>query len=437
MEWQFTLLLIFGMLIILMVIGLPVAFSFLVVNLVWLYIFFGTSSWEQLISRMFASLNTFTMIPIVLFILMGDFMFQSGIAPVLIHTLDKWLGRLPGRLSLLSVAGGTLLAALTGTSLASVAILGSTLIPEMHKAGYKSPMTIGPILGSSGLAMLIPPSSLAVLCATIGEISVGKTLLAIIMPGLLLAALFALYIILRCYFQPSLAPAYEVKPVPISEKLRDTVKYVLPQGIVIFLVIGVMMVGVATPSEAAATGCFGTFLLAAVYGRMSWGTFKKSVSSTVTVTGMILLIIAGAQAFSQILAYSGASQGMAEYISTLNISPVLVVVAMQFVILVLGCFMEVISIMMITLPIFIPLLYTLGLDPVWFAAIFLVNISAANITPPFGMCLFVMKGSLGPGYKMGEIYRAAIPIVVIYIVAIAILIAFPQISLLLTGAATS
>ena len=171
------------------------------------------------------------------------------------------------------------------------------------------------------------------------------------------------------------------------------------------------------------------FILAAIYGLMNWKIFKQSVTSTTKMVGMIFLIITGATAFSQILAFSGASKGMAEFITTLPVAPILIIIAMQLVTLILGCFMEVISIMMITLPIFVPLVAPLGFDPVWFLAIFLVNIATASNTPPFGMSLFVMKGVAPKGTSMGDIYRAAIPMVVLYVVAMGIMLAIPQITL--------
>ena len=218
MEWQLILLLVFGGLIVLMLTGMPIAFCFMLINIVGMYIFFGMLGLEQLISSMYSSLNTFVLLPIPLFILMGEIMFHSGIAPVLIETIDKWLGRIPGRLSMLSVAVGTILSALTGTSLASVAILGSVLVPEMEKHGYKKTMSLGPILGSGGLAMMIPPSALAVLCGAIAELSIGRILMAIIFPGLLMAFIYAAYIVIRCLLQPSIAPVYEVERSPLKEK---------------------------------------------------------------------------------------------------------------------------------------------------------------------------------------------------------------------------
>ncbi|GAG30435.1 unnamed protein product, partial [marine sediment metagenome] len=245
-------------LFLLMATGIPVAFCFLLLDVVGMFFFWGgAQGLMQLINQIFASLTTFAFMPLPLFVIMGEVMFRSGIAPQMMDALDKWLGRLPGRLSLLAVGGGTIFATLSGTAFASVAMLGSTLVPEMEKRGYKKPMSLGPILGSSGLAIMIPPTALGVLLGAIAQVSIGKLLMAIIMPGLMMATLFAAYIIGRCWLQPSIAPAYRVPPTPISEKLIDTVRYVLPLVSILFLVIGLIFAGIATPSEAAATGAAG------------------------------------------------------------------------------------------------------------------------------------------------------------------------------------
>jgi len=429
LEWQFILLLIFGSLIILMATGMPVAFCFMLINVVGMYVFFGMTGLEQLVISMYRTLNSFILLPVPLFILMGEVMFHSGIAPVLIRTLDKWLGRLPGRLSLLAVGAGTLFSTLTGTSLASVAMLGSVLVPEMEQQGYKKSMTLGPILGSGGLAMMIPPSALAVLCGAIAEISIGRILVGIIIPGLLMAAIYAAYIIIRCRLQPSIAPTYGVTPTPLAEQLVATVRYVLPQGIIIFLVIGVIFLGIATPSEAAATGAIGTIIVALLYRRLNWEVVKKATIGTLSVTGMLFLIIAGATAFSQVLAYSGASAGLSALATELPVAPIFIIMAMQVVILFLGAFMDVVSIMMITLPIFVPVVLSLGFNPVWFAVIFLINIEVAGISPPFGLSLFVMKGVATPDTTMGDIYRAALPFCGLSLIAMSLIIAFPLLAL--------
>ena len=436
MDWQLWLLLIFGILLVLMLTGMPIALCFFIINVIGMYALFGgIMGLQNLINSLYTSLNSFILLPIPLFILMGEVMFQSKIAPILIHVVGKWMGKLPGRLALLAVASGTLFSTLTGTSLASVAMLGSTLVPEMEAQGYKKPMSLGPIMGSGGLAMLIPPSALAVLCGAIGEISISRILIGIIVPGLLVAGIMTAYIVIRCVLQPELAPTYDVAKVPLSEKVRDTAKYVLPQGLIIFAVIGLMFLGIASPSEAAACGAIGTCLLAACYRRLDWEVIKKTTTSSLNVTGMILMIIGGAQAFSQILAFTGASAGMAEFATNLPVAPIVIICAMQIIILFLGCLMDVVSIMMITLPIFVPVVRELGYNDVWFAVTYLINIEIAGISPPFGLSLFVMKAVAPKGTTMADVYNAAFPFIGCSLLAMILIIVFPLIALWLPGMA--
>ena len=424
MEWYVVLFIMFACLALLMVIGVPISFCFLFLNIIFGLLFFGSSGIDQGVLSIYSNLNTFILLPIPLFILMGEIMFHSGIGPVLIRTIDKWIGGIPGRLSLLAVAAGTLFAALTGTSLASVALLGSVLLPEMRKQGYSIEMSAGPILGSGGLAMMIPPSALAVLAAAISEVSVGKTLMAIIVPGLMLGAAMAIYIIIRCTLQSSAAPNYAITKIPFQEKMSDTLKYVLPQSIVIFLVVGVIFLGIATPSEAAATGAMGTFILSLFYKKLSWEVIKKSTIGTLTLSGMLFLILGSSGLFSQIIAFSGVSSGMAKFATELEVPPIMIVVAMQIIILILGAFMDVVSIMMITLPIFMPVIEMLGFNPIWFLVVFLVNIEMAGISPPFGMSLFVLKG-IAKDIPMGKIWLASGPFLICDVVVMVLLFIYP------------
>ncbi len=434
MEWQLALLLILGSFLFLMATGLPVAFCFLLVNVIGVFLLWGGSTGlELLIPSIGNSLTTFVLMPLPLFILMGEVMFHSGIAPLMMDTLDKWIGRLPGRLGLEAVAGGTLVATLTGASMGSVAILGSTLVPEMEKRGYKKSMSLGPILGSGGLAIMIPPSGLAIFAGAIGEISIGKLLIAIIVPGLMMAILYATYIIGRSQLQPHLAPPYEVPSTPLLEKLIATARYILPIGFIIFLVIGFILLGIATPSEAAATGTGGTFLLAAAYGKLNWKVVKKAIAGALKISVMVLMIIAAARSFSQILAFSGATRGLIDLAVGLPVVPIVIIIAMQVVILFLGMFMGAGAIIMITLPIFMPVVNILGFDAVWFGAIFLLNVEMASTSPPFGNSLFVMKGVAPPDTTMGDIYRAALPFLYCDAIVMALMIAFPAIALWLPG----
>ena len=434
MEWQLALLLILGSLLFLMASGMPVAFCFMLVNIIGVFLFWsGEAGLRHLTLATLESVTTFTLLPLPLFILMGEVMFRSGIAPLMMDALDKLLGRLPGRLSLLAVGGGTLFSTLTGTSMASVAMLGEILVPEMEKRGYKKPMTLGPILGSGGLAIMIPPSGLAVFLGSVGRISIGGILIGIIVPGLLMASLYATYIILRCQLQSAIAPAYKVSRISMVEKLSAAVRHLLPVAFIVFLVIGFMFLGIATPSEAAATGALGTFILAAFYRRLNWEVVKKSLVGTLQISGMIFMIIVGASVFSQILAFSGASKGLVEFAVGLPLAPIVIFIAMQVLVLLMGMFMDVGAIIMITIPLYMPVILALGFDPVWFAVIMLLNIEMATTTPPFGLSLFVMKGVAPPDTTMGDIYRAALPFLYCDAIAMALIMAFPAIALWLPG----
>jgi tripartite ATP-independent transporter DctM subunit len=428
MEWQLIFLLIFGGLLICMASGMPIALAFLLVNVIGAYCLFGgLTGLEQLVLSMFSSVNTFALLPLPLFILMGELLFYSGMGPLLLDVIDKFLGRLPGRLALLSVAGGVILSVLTGVSMGSVAMLGNTLVPEMEKRGYKKAMSIGPIIGSGGLAIMIPPSGLAVLLGAVGEISIGQLLIGIIVPGIFMAILYATYIIGRCWFQPSVAPSYEVSAASFSENLMNAIRYLFPVGLIIFLVTGVIILGIATPTEAAATGTAGLFVLVAVYGRLSWEVVKNSVFQTLGVMGMIVLIICGAKAFSSLLSFTAVTEGLTENLSVL--SPVVVIIISQIVVLVMGSFIDPASIMMITLPIFLPVIAEFGYNTVWFGVVFLLNIEMGLTTPPFGLNLFVMKGVAPPDTTTKDIYLSGLPFLLCDAIVMALLVAFPIIVL--------
>jgi tripartite ATP-independent transporter DctM subunit len=429
MEWWAVLTLFIGGLVILLAVGFPIAFAFLLMDLVGILIFMGPRGLLQAPLQIFSSLSTFTLAPIPLFILMGELMFHSGVAYRSIDVLDKWMGHLPGRLSLLAAAGGTLFSALSGSTLANTAMLGTVLLPDMNKRGYHPSMSVGPIVGVGGLAMLIPPSSLAVVLAALAHISVGKILIAGVLPGLLLATLFGVYIITRCWLNPSLAPRYEVNDYTWGERMNALIRYVLPLGLIIFMVLGLMLLGLATPTEAAASGVVGTLMVIAIFGKLKPRVIQDSMVGTLKITIMIFMIVAASNTFSAVLAYSGATHGLLGMVKDLDLPPLMVLIGMQLLVFLLGMFMETISIMMICLPIFMPIVKLLGFDPVWFGVIMLINFEMGLITPPFGMLLFVMKGVAPKGITIEQICWAAIPFILCDAVAMALLIAFPALAL--------
>lgn len=434
MEWPLALALIFGGLLFLLLVGLPVPVAFLVIDVAGVVFFWGgEAGLRQLILSIFGSVSSWVLLPVPLFILMGEVMFHSGIGFRTMDTLDKWMGRLPGRLSLLTVAGGTLFSALSGSAMANTAMMGAVLAPKMESHGYHKSMSLGPILASAGLAIMIPPSMLAVVLASLAGISVGSTLIGGVMPGLVAATLYATYIVGRCWLQPSLAPAYEVARTSLSDKLSSTVRYVLPLGLIVFLVLGLIFLGIASPTESAALGALGTFFLAAFYGKLNWQVTKTSLLSTVQVTVMIFMILTASTAYSQILAFSGASKGMSEFAMGLPVPPIMLVIIMMLILLFLGMFMDQVSMMMITIPVYMPVIYALGFDPVWFGVMMLLNLEIGTRSPPFGVLLFVMKGVAPQGTTMADIYRAALPFIVLDIIVLGLMMAFPPLVLWLPG----
>ena len=430
MEWPLVLLAIFGGLVLMLLTGLPVAIAFMVINVIGVYIFVGgEAGLGQLFLNMKDSVRTFVLLPFPMFILLGNVLFQSGMAGRAIDVVDLWLGRLPGRLSLLAVGSGVVVATLSGSGVASAAMLSSTLVPDMERRGYKKVMSVGPVMGSGGIAMIIPPSGDIILLASLAYVSVGTLLMAGVIPGILMGILYAAYIITRCYLQPSIAPPYKVPPIPLLNKIKATVLDVVPIAIIIFLVIGVIFMGMATPSEAAAMGAFGAFVLAACYRCLNWKVIKASILSTGRITVMLLTILLGAMAFSQILAYTGCIKGLVELATTIPIHPIAILVGMQFIVLIMGCFVDEVAIMMMIIPIFMPIVYALGFNPIWFLILLLINLEMALTTPPFGLILFVVKGAAPPDTTIGDIYKAAFPFLVCDAIAIALIIAFPQIAL--------
>jgi tripartite ATP-independent transporter DctM subunit len=424
------MLLFFGGLTVLLLTGLPVAFAFMLINVIGVYVFWGGSiGLQQLILSIDSSISTFVLVPVPMFILMGSVMFHSGIAYRMIDVLDEWLGRIAGRLALLSVAAGALFATLTGVAMGSVAMLGSTLAPDMQRRGYSKSMSLGPILASGSLAIMIPPTALGVILASLARIPVGKLLVGIILPGLLLAVVYAAYIIVRCTLQPSLAPAYDVSPTPLGRRVRNTLRYVAPLISVIFIVIGTIFFGIATPTEAAGVGALLCFLLAAAYGKLTWAVTKKAVGSAVSISVMVLIILTGSAAFSQILAFAGVTGSLTKLGVGLPVHPIVILILMQIVLVFLGMFIEQTSIILVTIPIYMPIVSALGWDPVWFGAIMLLNLELATISPPFGMSLFVMKGIASPDTTMGDIYRAALPFVGLNLLVMAIMIFYPALVL--------
>lgn len=430
MEWFEALALLLGTIMLLMAVGMPIALAFLAANILGAWIFMGGERGVmQLLNNGLGSLTTYALMPIPLFLLMGEIFFHTGLGGRMFSAIDKLMGRLPGRLSYVTVLGGTAFSTLSGSSMGSTALLGSLMVPEMSRRGYKSHMSIGPILGTGGLAIIIPPSALAVLLATLARIDVAALLIAGVIPGLILAGFYIVTIWLQTRIDPTAAPAYDVEPMSFPAKLVLLLREVLPMVSVMAIIIILMIQGFVTPSEAAAFGALGALILAAIFRCLTWEAMKKSVIGALRVTLMAYLIVFGSATFSQLLAFSGASRGLVNWATSFDLAPLAMLLVMFAVLLLLGMFMEQISIMLLTVPIFFPLAQTLGFDPIWFGLIMLLSLEISFTTPPFGLLLFVMKGVAPPGTTMREIYTSAFPFIFCSLLLVGLLVVFPQLAL--------
>jgi tripartite ATP-independent transporter DctM subunit len=433
-DWALTLGLFIGGIVGLMMIGVPVAIAFLIVNMVAAFVIMrGFDGVMQVVDNATDLLTSYILAPVPLFLLMGALFFHTGLAHRMFTALDQLLGRLPGRLSFLTVIGGTGFSTLTGSSLANAAMLGSLLVPEMQKRGYKTHMSLGPILGTGGLAILIPPSALIVLLGSVAQVDVGKLLLAGVLPGLVLAVLYAAVIGLQVLLDPSAAPAYEPRRASAAEKLRIVAVNILPMLAIIVVVVGMIVGGLATPTESAAFGVAAVIALAVLYRSMSVAAAMKSLTSTVVVSGSLFFILVGSAVFSQLLAFSGASAGFLSWATSLSSDRYLLLLFMFLVLLVLGMFMDQVSMMLIAVPVLFPLAISLGFDPVWFGIVFLMAMEMSLTTPPFGLLLFIVKGMAPAGTKLGQVVSAAFPFLVADAVLVLLLVLFPALALWLPG----
>lgn len=407
--------------------GMPVALGFLTLNVIGLVIVAGPKGLTLLPGSIFSSTTAFALVAVPMFYLLGEVLFQSGIISRVMDATDKWIGAVRGRLLYVTLGTGTGLATLSGAAMADAALLAGTIYPEMEKRGYDKKMSIGTITSSGLLAALIPPSALAVLLASLAEISTGRLLMAGFFPGLMLAGLFGIYIFIRTMLNPSLAPSYKAEKSPLMAKIWTTVQ-LAPMGIIVFCVMGFILLGIATPSEAAASGALSAIIVTALYRRLTFNVLRQALEGVIRVTGMVLLIVAGATAFGQLLAFTGASRELFQFITSFDVSPMVILIIIQASALVLGLFLDPVAIMLIAIPVVTPLVASFGWDPAWFYVLFLMNMIIGTVTPPFGLVLFVVKGVL-PHVSIIDIFRAQGPYILIYIVGIGLVAAFPQIAL--------
>jgi tripartite ATP-independent transporter DctM subunit len=434
MPWWETLLLLFGILTVLLLVGLPAGFAFLAINLVGAIVYLGGEpGLMQVVRNGVASITNFSLTPIPFFVLMGEVLFHTGVAMKAIDAFDNLIWRMPGRLAVIAVVAGTVFSAISGSTVATTALLGGLLLPQMLKRGYNPRMAMGPIMAIGGVDMLVPPSAITVLLGSLAGISISGLLVAGVVPGILLSILFVGWIVIRCTLNPSLAPSFEHERVTGWARWRPLVVYVTPLVAIFVVVILSMTAGWATPTESAAVGAAATILVAFVYRSLTLNALAKSLMGTAAISGVILFIIIGATTFSQILSFSGATNGLVQLVQGADLSPWAVLIGMMAMLLVLGCFVDQVSMMLITLPFFMPLVQHFGWDPLWFGVMFLICMQLGLLTPPFGMLLFTMRSVAPKEVPTGEIFAAVMPYVIFGLLMLVMVMLFPPLATWLPG----
>ena len=429
MSWQLASLLLLGGSTVLLFIGLPVAFAFMAINIVGAILFLGgDAGLSQMLRNSAAAVINFSLTPIPLFVLMGEVLFHTGLALKVIDGIERLVRQVPGRLAVVAVVAGTVFSAISGSTIATTAMLGSLMLPVMLARGYNPVLATGPIMAIGAVDMLIPPSALTVLLGSLSGISISKLLIGGVVPGLMLSVAFVGYIIVRATMNPALAPATVVEERSGWARYELLVCYVLPLVSIFVVVIGAMSGGIATPTESAALGALATMALAAAYRSLSFDALLKALRGTVGISAMILFIILGATTFSQILSFSGSTEGIVSHILGAELTPFAILAGMMLLLIFLGIFVDQVSMMLITLPVFMPIVQRLDIDLIWFGVLYLICMQLGLLLPPHGLLLMTMKGVAPKEVTMAHIFRAVVPYVAMSLVLLVVIIMIPAIA---------
>lgn len=422
-------ILLFASLVILLVSGLPLAFCMGGLAALFTIIIMGPQALSMTAYVTYGVMDNFILLAIPLFIFMGAILERSGIAEDAFEMIYKWIGHVRGGLAMGTIVICTIFAAVTGVSAAATVAMGVIALPAMLKRHYDKSIAVGSIAAGGALGILIPPSVLMIVYGVFASESIGKLFAGGVLPGLLLAFMFIAYIGIRSIIQPNLCPPIPVNERPTWKERFLSLRGVILPGLLVLVILGSILGGICTPTEAAGIGSIGSLICAAVHRRLNWNLIREACHITQRLSCMIGWVIIGGMCFSAIYTAGGALEFIKTTISALPVSPYIVLVGMQISLLFLGMILDPGAIIMITTPIYVPIIKSFGFDPVWFGVIFIVNMEMAYLTPPFGFNLFYMKSIVPDGISMGDIYRSVLPFVIIQAICMVILVMFPQIVL--------
>jgi len=431
-EW-ITFLLV-GTFVLLLVTGLPLAWVMGATAVIFCLSLFSPGVMVMMVARVYDMMLNYALVAVPLFIFMAAILQQSGVADSLFKAVHIWSGPLRGGLAIGTIISCTIMAAMVGIVGAEIVTFGLIALPGMLARKYDERIALGSICAGGGLATLIPPSVVFIVYAMTAGASVGDLFIAGIIPGLILAALFIGYIIIATWLKPEMAPAapLEERNIPLRQKLALLKGLIMP-GLLAFVVLGSIYAGVATPSEAAGIGCLGALITAAANRRLSFGGVKSALYETVKVSCMLAWLFFGAQTIIGVYTLAGGDQFVKNAVMALPFGRWGVIIGMQLIMIFLGMFLDWIGIVLLTMPLFVPIILELGFDNVWFGVVFCMNMHVSYLSPPFGPSIFYLKSVVGDEISVGKIYRANLPYLWLTLVALAITVAFPQVSLWLPG----
>lgn len=421
--------LFFGSLLLFLLLGTSLAWVLGGLSAIFLYFTWGPDAFYMVAARMWSTMNSFTLLSIPLFVFMAVILERSGVATSLYKMMHLWWGGVRGGLAIGTVVICAIFGAMVGVSGAAVVTMGAVALPAMLQRGYDKELSLGCINAGGGFGVLIPPSIVMILYSMITGVSVGALFSAGILPGLLLMILVCLYIGIRCYFQPELAPAISKgQRATWKEKILAMKGVILPIFIVV-IVLGSILGGIATPTEAAAIGVLGALLSAALHRSLSWAMISEATSRTLRLTTMVMWVLFSAHAFTTAYNSMGAQSLVLEMMRLIPGGEWGALGAMLFIVFLLGMVLDPVGIMMITLPVFMPIMKSYGVDPVWFGVLFIIMLEIGYMTPPFGFNLFYLKGVAPSSIEMSSIYRSVFPYVAVTMVGLLLIILFPSIAL--------
>lgn len=429
MSSELITILFFGGMFALIFAGVPVAFALGGISSIFLYLTWGGDGFFLVANRLWTAMNSFTLIAIPLFMFMALILERTGVAQALFRMIHLWSGGLRGGLAIGTVLICAMFGAMVGVSGAAVVAMGTIALPAMLERKYDKRLALGCINAGGGFGVLIPPSIVMIVYAMLTGVSVGALFAAGMIPGLLMFVLVAGYIAIRCWLQPELGPALpKEERGDWSERFRSLMAVALPIGIVV-MVLGSILSGIATATEAAAIGVLGSLLSAMVHRTLSLNLIKEALLQTLRLTSMIMWIILGAQVFSTAYSAMGAQQVVMDLMAAIPGGEWGALAAMLLLLLLMGMVLDPIGIMLITLPVFMPIITMYGIDPIWFGVLFVIMVEIGYMTPPFGFNLFYLRGVAPPSISIGDIYISALPYAAVILFGLLLIIAFPGIAL--------